>query len=424
MLHGCPELLVLLPLTAVPGEQTVPGTLLVFFDIQDVKIYSHRNVNNGEGAVEVLLNLFQHLEWNVVGVIQTNEEQVSGIAANFTQRDKREICIDFFDKGFLNKSSSHRNIVSAKGNLTVIFDYNGEVVKNSLIKSVGAKQIIVCCLWTRLPLSRQDITTDYDGVMSLHKKPRHTPGFLEFLETSLMGPANITTEHLFKHLCLVCEANATLAQELCLSAYGFLEMADSLQEVNCSHELTNVCMPCLREQAAQDVVFQLYSFLTKLQVAIEDFCGGNTTSCDQIGNSSTFKTQFEDFFIQNVFPAWPPNRNAFDVKYWEVPEDSRVVLHDVNITDGHRATGSNCVGSTTSKMPPSQPREPCVILCLPQPPKVSGRWGFAMGRQTSGFGWGRPDWSGRSVLVSHSSMASLSWGRVVTGDVQLRIDVD
>ncbi|XP_067396085.1 extracellular calcium-sensing receptor-like [Emydura macquarii macquarii] len=303
-------------------------TVFIFPD--QLMIYSMDVELDGDGAVETLMTLVQFLGWNVISVIQNNEQEISDIAKNFTQKDKDAFCLEIHDQGSGDATALHSIIMKTKGNVTVIFDYNGDLRKSSLVESVPGKQVILCCFWSKTPFLFT-VPQHYDGIMSLHKRARAVPGFLEYLQTlGNQDSGEETLEYVFRQLCYDCEVNSSVEHQICFNYIPILEINLPFEDKNCTLKPINVCATCLRRQASSDVVYQLASFFSMLQVAIDAFCKDNKILCAHMGNSNTFKYEFEDFVLFNYTPLIPPNWNSFDVFSWTVSEDGVLTLQPVN----------------------------------------------------------------------------------------------
>ncbi|CAM4544064.1 unnamed protein product [Lepidochelys kempii] len=338
-------------------------TVFVLHD--QLMIYSTEVELDGEGAVETLTMLVQFLGWNVLGVIQNSEKEILGIARNFTQKDKDEFCLEMHEQGSANATALHSSIMKTRGNVTVIFDYSGNFREKSLVESVPGKQVILCCFWSKAPLLFT-VPHHYDGIMSLHKRARTIPGFLEYLQTlGHQDSGEESLEYMFRQLCYHCEVNSSLQHQICFNYLPFLEVHLPFEEKNCTRDPINACATCLHRLASDDVIYQLATFFSKLQLAIDAFCKDNKILCAHIGNSNAFKSQFEAFVLSNYTPLILPSWNLFDIFSWTVSEDGVLTLQAVNATSWCHSSQREVLSSSCLRScQPGQRKKPHDFLPL------------------------------------------------------------
>ncbi|XP_030060926.1 extracellular calcium-sensing receptor [Microcaecilia unicolor] len=341
-----------------------------------ITIYGNLFKRNYEGALDSLMSLMKTFQWNLVGFIHSYRPELKDLIEEFVQADKREMCIDFKHSETFNGMPSVQKISTSKSNVTVVIDkfdnlwYMKKAMEKLELERFTGKQLIHCCIQTIFDL-QGIVFNGFHGTLSMCKKSRPLPGFLEYLlDMSVQDLGNTTVKALFQKSCFSCSVKAGFVKP-CKNLDTAVPVdtnAGSSASPKCPAGPTNICRSCLTSLAELDPNFMMYSFIKKLGLATEEMYRKQHPSLPR--NGSHFNgDQFQEFIIANYSPLAPVNQEPFEACYWKVSEDEEIELLKVDI-DLERATSESfnppertvrVQGGETITIPPSY----CFRSCHP-----------------------------------------------------------
>ncbi|CAM4639191.1 unnamed protein product [Caretta caretta] len=320
----------------------------VEINLSQIRIHHSMLKMNFRGALPSILGLLKAFQWNLVGFIHRYELEFRDVIAGLEQSDRGEICIEFTEQSIFDGRKLIDKISSSKSNVTLVMDESALYYMSRAGQEENRtmeKHIIHCCYGVTFGLAGLEYKV-FQGVWSLHQRPRLVPGFLDYLlDTNTHRSANATVGYLFRKVCHQCTANPS-SEHPCRNFNNPVPVNTSAarlshheQDICLGAPAINMCNLCLDRLAYLDVIFIMDLFTQKLARAIEE----RSQNCppSQPQNSSDFNgEQLEQFLIDHYSPLLPINPNPFEVFYWNVTDDGEVKLPQLDV-DVQRAASDS-----------------------------------------------------------------------------------
>ncbi|XP_065423367.1 vomeronasal type-2 receptor 1-like [Chrysemys picta bellii] len=331
-----------------PARSLFVNVLQVEINLSQIRIHRSTLKMNFRGALPSILGLLKAFQWNVVGFIHRYELEARDVVAGLEQSDQGEICIEFTEQSIFDGRKLMDKISSSKSNVTLVMDESALYYMSRAGQEENRtteKHIIHCCYGVTFGLAGLEYKV-FQGMWSLHQRPRLVPGFLDYLlDTNTHPSANATVGYLFRKVCHQCTANPS-SENPCRSFnnpgpvnISAARLSHRDPDICLGAPAINMCRLCLDRLAYLDVIFIMDLFMQKLARVIEELSQNYPPSRPQ--NSSDFnREQLEQFLINNYSPLLPANPNSFEVFYWNVTDDGEVKLPQLDV-DMERAASDS-----------------------------------------------------------------------------------